>query len=516
THRPPSSPLFPYTTLFRSRNERMRKRPGRLTRLEMNQRPRNAEMLADMPGKKSQRGSQNEVGALTGVRTFRQQPLRHRPQNPPESTEELHRIAPAREQLLAGVRFEDLRGVGRQRRELQPRRDHHGRVPRTRHQPHLVAPPPQCPPERHARLNVTPRPRREDHDPAHAALLPGVAPRFAPRLVHRLVLRHVGLVPPLRRRRPHLALPRPPGSGRPGTRAPGHRATGGPGPRPTRTSGVPGRLDALAPGVTGLPVAAVAGHPPVLSGAPGLGAPDHAPHTPANAGPGLIDLRGAAPGLPFTVVHPGRSTVTDTPRDPAWPAASGADTFMPVTMSRGYAFMAALLAFLRQVVTARTFSALVGPGVVFVEAGGLPGGGACGRGLRAVGQGLLVLFPPALPPRRRSWNGGGNRKIVLRPPGVGGRPSWAGRGRGQGIAGPWFRRGFRGRVVAFGAGARWCVGVRRRQGVSGEGSVVGGAGRAGLGRVPGVPGAGREEGVFGAFGRLGAEFGGARARRGLG
>src|SRR5690606_5371391 len=222
------------------------------------------------------------------------------------------------------------------------------------------------------------------------------------------------------------------------------------------------------------------------------------------------------PGLPFTVAHPGRSTVTDTPRDPAGPAASGADTFMPVTVSRGYAFMAALLAFLRLVVTARTFRSLVGPGVVFVEAGGLPGGGACGRGLRAVGQGLLVLFPPALPPRRRSWNGGGSRKIVLRLPGVGGRPSWAGRGRGQGIAGPWFRRGFRGRVVAFGAGARWCVGVRRRQGVSGEGSVVGGAGRAGLGRVPGVPGAGREEGVFGAFGRLGAEFGGARARRGLG
>src|SRR5690606_26045294 len=253
------------------------------------------------------------------------------------------------------------------------------------------------------------------------------------------------------------------------------------------------------------------------------------------------------PGLPFTVAHPGRSTVTDTPRDPAGPAASGADTFMPVTVSRGYAFMAALLAFLRLVVTARTFSALVGPGVVFVEAGGLPGGGACGRGLRAVGQGLLVLFPPALPPRRRSWNGGGNRKIVLRPPGVGGRPSWAGRGRGQGIAGPWFRRGFRGRVVAFGTGARWCVGVRRRQGVSGEGSVVGGAGRAGLGREPGVPrhrcrritealsgqdlrvpgqaavlvrpgvpGAGREERVFGVFGRLGAEFGGARARRGLG
>src|SRR5690606_10703441 len=366
-------PVPPRPEHPRPRNERMRKRPGRLTRLEMNQRPRNAEMLADMPGKKSQRGSQNEVGALTGVRTFRQQPLRHRPQNPPESTEELHRIAPAREQLLAGVRFEDLRGVGRQRRELQPRRDHHGRVPRTRHQPHLVAPPPQCPPERDARLNVPPRPRREDHDPAHAALLPGVAPRFAPRLVHRLVLRHVGLVPPLRRRRPHLALPRPPGSGRPGTPAPGHRATGGPGPRPTRTSGVPARLDALAPGVTGLPlagapgpratggpgarptrarvvpgrldalapaatglpVAAVAGHPPVLSGAPGLGAPDHAPHAPANAGPGLIDLRGAAPGLPFTVVHPGRSTVTDTPRDPAWPAASGADTFMPVTTSRG-------------------------------------------------------------------------------------------------------------------------------------------------------------------------------------
>src|SRR5690606_8957592 len=91
-------PVPPRPEHPRPRNERMRKRPGRLTRLKMNQRPRNTEMLADMPGKKSQRGSQNEVGALTGVRTFRQQPLRHRPQNPPESTEELHRIAPAREQ----------------------------------------------------------------------------------------------------------------------------------------------------------------------------------------------------------------------------------------------------------------------------------------------------------------------------------------------------------------------------------------------------------------------------------
>lgn len=141
----------------------MREGPGGLARLEVHDRVRDIEILAQVKAQKAERGGQDEVGPLDARLNLGEHACQQRPQNPLETADETDWVASRGQQSLSFGRRDDLSGIMGEGVEIQARLGDQLLVAGTGDHPHGMPLAGQPPAQRQTRLDVPAGPRGNDH-----------------------------------------------------------------------------------------------------------------------------------------------------------------------------------------------------------------------------------------------------------------------------------------------------------------------------------------------------------------